>query len=77
MYIFPTCTKKKKSILLKDKLTKIKELLKITLINYSRKIARRWEAIMKDSLAWFGLVCFYGISNIVGYLMPNPLYTYI
>ena len=26
---------------------------------------------------WFGLVAFYGISTIVGYLMPNPLYTYI
>ena len=26
---------------------------------------------------WFGLVGFYGISIIVGYLMPNPLYTYI
>ena len=25
----------------------------------------------------FGLVWFYGISTIVGYLMPNPLYTYI
>ena len=25
-------------------------------------------------LSWFG---FYGISTIVGYLMPNPLYTYI
>ena len=25
---------------------------------------------------WFGLVGFYGISTIVGYLMPNPLYTY-
>ena len=25
----------------------------------------------------FGLVGFYGISPIVGYLMPNPLYTYI
>ena len=24
----------------------------------------------------FGLVRFYGISTIVGYLMPNPLYTY-
>ena len=24
----------------------------------------------------FGLVAFYGISTIVGYLMPNPLYTY-
>ena len=26
---------------------------------------------------WFGLVGFYGKSTIVGYLMPNPLYTYI
>ena len=24
----------------------------------------------------FGLVWFYGMSNIVGYLMPNSLYTY-
>ena len=29
---------------------------------------------MKD---WFGLVGFYGISTIMGYLMPNPVYTYI
>ena len=26
---------------------------------------------------WFGLVWFYGISIILGYLMPNPFYTYI
>ena len=25
----------------------------------------------------FGLVGFYGISTILGYLMPNPIYTYI
>ena len=25
----------------------------------------------------FGLVEFYGISTIVGYLMPNPFYAYI
>ena len=25
----------------------------------------------------FGLVAFYGISTIAGYLMPTPLYTYI
>ena len=24
----------------------------------------------------FGLVWFYGISTLIGYLMPNPLYTY-
>ena len=26
---------------------------------------------------WFGWVGFYGMSTIVGYLMPNPLYTHI
>ena len=26
---------------------------------------------------WFGLVWFYGISNILGYLIKNHLYTYI
>ena len=26
---------------------------------------------------WFGLDGFYGISTVVGYLMPNPLYEYI
>ena len=30
-----------------------------------------------SSLVWFGLVWFYGISTIVGYLMPNPCDTYI
>ena len=29
------------------------------------------------SSAWFGLVGFYGISTIVGYLMLSPLYIYI
>ena len=28
-------------------------------------------------IAKFGLVWFYGISTIVSYLIPNPLYTYI
>ena len=28
-------------------------------------------------LIWFCWVGFYGISTIVGYLMPNPLNTYI
>ena len=27
-------------------------------------------------LVWFGLIRYYGISNLVGYLMPNPFYTY-
>ena len=28
-------------------------------------------------MIWFGSVGFNGISTIIGYLMPNPLYTYI
>ena len=30
--------------------------------------------VIKSCLLWVG---FYGISNIIGYLMPNQLYTYI
>ena len=26
---------------------------------------------------WFGLVGFYGISTIISYLMPVPIYTYL
>ena len=32
---------------------------------------------MQWGFGGFGLVWFYGISTIVGYLMPNPVYTYI
>ena len=28
-------------------------------------------------MIWFGLVWFYGISTIVGYIMPYPLYAYV
>ena len=28
-------------------------------------------------MIWLGFIGFYGISTILGYLMPNPLYTYI
>ena len=28
-------------------------------------------------MIWFGWVGFYGISTIIGYLMPYPIYTYI
>ena len=30
-----------------------------------------------QDLVWFGLVWFYGISTIVGHLMPNPLHIYM
>ncbi len=32
---------------------------------------------IKQNLYTFDLVGFYGISTIIGYFMPNPLYTYI
>ena len=34
-------------------------------------------SIRRHGLVWFGLVWFYGISTIVGSLMPNPVFTYI
>ena len=37
-------------------------------------ISRR---LLNMTPVWFDLVWFYGISTIVGCLMPNPLYTYI
>ena len=37
-----------------------------------------WDrVILSKAVIWVGLVWFYGVSTIVGYLMPNPLYTYI
>ena len=48
-----------------------------------REIIHRWLFNAKASLyiyvkyIWFGLIGFYGISTIVGYLMLNPLYDYI
>ena len=54
--------------------------------SYSKPIQRVALREYQESLAsyrpvWFItftiLVWFYGISTIVGYLMPNPIYTYI
>ena len=28
-------------------------------------------------MIWFGLIGFYGISTVIGYLMPNPVFIYI
>ena len=33
---------------------------------YNQYVSERFGSV------WFGLVWFYGIANIVGYLMPNP-----
>ena len=38
----------------------------------------RSRTLLSLRFVWFGLVWFYGISTIVGYLMPNPvIYIYI
>ena len=43
----------------------------------SWKGLRRNIRLIKIKERRISLVGFYGISTIVGYLMPNPLYTYI
>ena len=46
-------------------------------INYSRLFNTKSSLYIYIRYIWFGLVVFNGISTILGYLMPNPLYTYI
>ena len=46
-------------------------------INYWRLFNAKSSLSIYTKYIWFGLVGFYGISTIVGYLMTNPLYTYI
>ena len=41
----------------------------------SSRIKKIEERVNEKSKDWFGL--FYGISTLKGYLIPNPLYTYI
>ena len=46
-------------------------------INYCRLFNAKSSLYIYIKYIWFGLIGFYGISTIVGYLMLNPLYTYI
>ena len=46
-------------------------------INYWRLSNAKSALYIYIKYIGFGLVGFYGISTIGGYLMPNPLYTYI
>ena len=46
-------------------------------INHCRLFNAKSSLYIYIKYIWFGLVGFYGISTIVGYLMPNPFYTYI
>ena len=46
-------------------------------INHCRLFNAKFSLYIYIKYILFGLVGFYGISTIVGYLMPNSLYTYI
>ena len=46
-------------------------------INHCRLFNAKSSLYIYIKYIWFGWVGFYGISTIVGYLMLNPLYTYI
>ena len=46
-------------------------------INHCRLFNTKSSLYIYIKYIGFGLVGFYGISMIVDYLMPNPLYTYI
>ena len=46
-------------------------------INHCRLFNAKSSLYLYIKYIGFGLVRFYGISTIVGYLMPNLLYTYI
>ena len=46
-------------------------------INHCRLFNAKSSFYIYIKYIWFGLVGFYGISTIVGYLMPNPLSTHI
>ena len=46
-------------------------------INNCRLFNAQTSLYIHIKYIWFGLVGFYGISTIVGYLMTKPLYTYI
>ena len=46
-------------------------------INHCRLFNAKSSLYIYIKYIWFGLVGFYGISTIVGYLMLNPLYIYI
>ena len=45
--------------------------------DFSRTFLKKLSSNVSQYQCVFDLVWFYGISTIVGYLMPNPFYTYI
>ena len=53
----------------------LKEIVATKMMHY--KDTKAMVCLPDDDTDWFGLVWFYGISTIVGYLMPNPVFTYV
>ena len=50
----------------------------MSVLKYDTKQSDGEASVMLEfwGLVCFSLVWFYGISTIIGYLMPNPFYTY-
>ena len=46
-------------------------------INHSKLFSAKSSLYVYVKYISFGLLGFYGISTIIGYLMPNPHYTYM
>ena len=46
-------------------------------INHCRLFNAKSSLYIYIKYIGFGLVWFYGISTILGYLMPNPIYTHL
>ena len=49
----------------------------VAYINHCRLFNAKFSLYIYIKYIGFGLVGFYGISTLVGNLIPNPLYTYI
>ena len=64
------------SAVLKERIKKTTSTAK-TMHTFFHKVTISWRGLNSFGLVWFGLVWFYGIWTIVGYFMPNLLYTYI
>ena len=62
------------SILIRDLLNLGK---RIQLLNCPSSYQNIAKYLTHPCIKWFGLVWFGGISTPIGYLMPNPLHTYI
>ena len=55
---------------------KLQQLLIYCMSNITGSLNARLSLFFCKQL-WFSLVECYGISTLVGYLIPNPFYTYI